>query len=80
MSQEQAKWVRGRAKDGTTRFFRIATAYVIHRGLRLSLAFVLPQDDTVTVLKALLRRIMALEVPVGYLLFDKGFAGIETME
>ena len=27
--------------------------YVIHRGLRLSLAFVLPQDDTVTVLKAL---------------------------
>ena len=26
-SQEQAKWVRGRAKDGTTRFFRIATAY-----------------------------------------------------
>ena len=52
-TQEQAKWVRGRAKDGTTRFFRIATAYVIHRGLRLSLAFVLPQDDTVTVLKAL---------------------------
>ncbi len=81
-SQEQAKWVRGRAKDGTTRFFRIATAYVIHRGLRLTLAlhFVMPEDDTVTVLKALLRRILALEVPVGCLLLDKGFAGIETIE
>ena len=81
-TQEQAKWVRGRAKAGTTRFFRIATAYVIHRGLRLTLAvhFVLPQEDTVTVLKALLRRISALKVPVGCLLLDKGFAGIETME
>ncbi len=79
--QEQAPWVRGRAKAGTTRFFRIATAYVIHRGLRLTLAlhFVLPEEDTVTVLKALLRRISALEVPVGCLLLDKGFAGIETM-
>ncbi len=81
-TQEQAKWVRGRAKAGTTRFFRMATAYVIHRGLRLTLAlhFVLPQDDTVTVLKALLGRIAALEVPVGCLLLDKGFAGIETMQ
>ncbi len=81
-AQETAKWVRGRAKAGTTRFFRIATAYVIHRGLRLTLAlhFVLPEEDTVTVLKALLRRIAALAVPVGCLLLDKGFAGIETME
>ena len=37
-AQETAKWVGGRAKDGTTRFFRIATAYVIHRGLRLTAA------------------------------------------
>ena len=50
-------------------------------GLRLTLAlhFVLPEDDTVRVLKALLRRIAALAVPVGCLLLDKGFAGIETM-
>ncbi len=27
VTQEQAKGVRGRAKDGATRFFRIATAY-----------------------------------------------------
>ncbi len=81
-TQDQAKWVRGRAKAGTTRFFRLATAYVIHRGLRLTLAlhFVLPEDDTVTVLKTLLRRITALGVPVGCLLLDKGFAGIETMQ
>ena len=80
--QEAAPWVRGRAKAGTTRFFRLATAYVIHRGLRLTLAlhFVLPEDDTVTVLKTLLRRISALTVPVGCLLLDKGFAGIKAME
>ncbi len=42
--------------------------------------FVLPEEDTVTVLKALLRCILALEVPVSCLLLDKGFAGIETMK
>lgn len=42
--QEEALWVRGKAKDGTTRFYRVATAYVVRNGLRLTLAmcFVLP--------------------------------------
>ena len=80
-TQEEAKWVRGRAKDGTTRFFRIATAYVIRKGMRLTLAlhFVLPEDDTVTVLKILLKRINILRIDINSLLLDKGFAGIETM-
>lgn len=79
--QEEALWVRARAKEGTTRFFRIATAYVIHRGLRLTLAvhFVQPQESTVEVLRRLLSYIAALEVPIGCLLLDKGFSGIETM-
>lgn len=80
-TQEEAKWVRGKAKDGTTRFFRIATAYIIHKGMRLTLAlhFVLPGENTVTVLKSLLKRINVLEIALDSLLLDKGFAGIKTM-
>lgn len=80
-AQEEAPWVRGRAKDGTTRFFRVATAYVIDKGMRLtlSLRFVLPEDSTVAVLKTLLDRLTAREVPIACLLLDKGFAGIQAM-
>ena len=80
--QQEALWVRARAKDGTTRFFRIATAYVIHRGLPLTLAvhFVMPEERTVEVLKALLERLAPMGVEVGCLLLDKGFAGIAVMQ
>ncbi len=79
--QEEALYVRGKAKDGTTRFFRIATAYVTRNGMRLTLAltFVRSEDETATVLKTLVDRIKALHVPISYLLLDKGFAGIATM-
>ncbi len=80
-AQEEALWVRAKAKAGTTRFLRLATAYVIHRGLRLTVAmrFVLPEDDTVDVLKTLLGHINALKMPISCLLLDKGFASIATM-
>src|ERR1043166_7954619 len=57
--QGQALWVRGKAKDGTTRFYRVATAYLVLNGLRVTLAlrFVLPDDDTVNVLDRLLQRV-----------------------
>lgn len=44
--------MRGKAKDGTTRFYRVATASLVLNGLRVPLAlrFVLPDDDTVSVL------------------------------
>src|SRR5215510_9238377 len=50
-TQAQELWVRGKAKDGTTRFYRVATAYLILDGLRVTLAlhFVLPADDTLKV-------------------------------
>ena len=45
--QAEALWVRGPAKDGTTRFYRLATAYVIvkHRRVTLAVHFVLPGQD-----------------------------------
>jgi putative transposase len=79
--QEEALWVRGRAKKGTTRFHRVATAYVILNGMRFTLAiyFFLPDDTKVTVLKTLLNRVRSLEIPIRRLLLDRGFAGIEVM-
>lgn len=77
-TQEAGLWVRGRAKDGTTRFYRIATAYILVHNLRftLGICFVLPDMDTVTVLQRLLQRVRALNLPLRRLLLDRGFASI----
>ncbi len=76
--QSSGLWVRGRAKDGTTHFYRIATAYVMQRGLRLTLAihFVLPEDDTLSVLQTLLKRLHLRAIRLHWLYLDKGFASI----
>lgn len=78
--QEQGLWVRGRAKQGTTRFYRIATAYVVLNGLRFTLAvhFVAPEDTTVSVVQHLLDYIVTLALPCQYWLLDRGFAGIDV--
>jgi len=80
-SQEEGLWVRGKAKDGTTRFHRVATAYVMLDGLRVTLAirFFLPEDNVMSVLRALLDRIRGLGVHVNRLFLDKGFASVEVM-
>jgi putative transposase len=79
--QDEGLWVRGKAKAGTTRFYRLASAYVILQGRRFTLAvrFVRPGDTTLKVLKCLLGRLRKLEIAVGLLLLDKGFCAIETM-
>ena len=80
-SQEEGLWVRGKAKSGTTRFYRVATAYVVLAGLRVTLAigFFLPGNDTITILRPLLHRVKTLNIKVNRLLLDKGFAGIAVM-
>ena len=79
-SQEKGLWIRSKAKDGTTHFYRVATAYVIHKGLRVTLAlrFYLPTDSIVGVLEMLVERVKALEIGINRLLLDKGFAGIDA--
>jgi putative transposase len=78
-SQEEGLWVSGKAKAGTTRFYRVATAYVIHNGLRVTLAlrFYLPTDSIVGVLEMLVERIKALGIGINRLFLDKGFDGID---
>src|SRR5215210_32018 len=80
-SQGDGLWVRGEAKDGTTRFYRVATAYLMLKGVRVTLAirFVLPEDDTVRVLDQLLGRLETLNLRAKRLFLDKGFAGTAVL-
>lgn len=82
LSQDEGLWVRGRAKDGTTRFYRIATAYVMVKHVRVTVAvrFVLPGEDIVTVLNDLLTRLKRLGIRVNRLFLDRGFDGVAVME
>lgn len=66
----------GKAKQGTTHFIRTASAYVIWREVRLTLAvrYVLPEEDTLDILKLLLSRLKELKFSFKVLYLDKGFA------
>jgi putative transposase len=80
--QEDGLWVRGKARDGTTRFYRIATAYVILKDLRVTLAlrFVLPEQAVVSLLDDLLISLKKQGFPIACLFLDKGFASIAVMD
>lgn len=75
-------WVcRGEAREGTTRFYRCATAYIMHKDVRFTLAvvFVHPDDDLVKIVKQLIRRVKALKIKVKRYYFDKGFCSIAVL-
>ena len=67
---------RGKAKQGTTHFIRFASAYVIWRQVRLTLAlrYVLPGEEKLGVLQALLSRLKNLHFTFRVLYLDKAFA------
>ena len=70
-----------RAKAGTSRFFRIASAYVIWREVRLTLAltYVLPEDTLPGVVEGLLQRLGHLGLYATVLYLDKGFCSGEII-
>jgi putative transposase len=75
-------WVcRGEARAGTTRFYRCATAYLLVRDMRLTLAivFVKPKMGTLAILKRLLNAVRAAQIPIKCLYADKGFCCIEVL-
>ncbi|MCP4378083.1 MAG: hypothetical protein GY794_18160 [bacterium] len=80
--QEQALWVRGKAKDGTTRFYRVATAYAIVRDQRVTLAirFVLPDDETVAVVADLWGGLRRRGLRFRCLYLDRGFASVAVFK
>ncbi len=72
---------RGKAKSGTTHFFTYATAYLILRGRRYTLAMVRvrAEDKMDTVLKKLLNRLKTLRIKTGLLLLDRGFYSVKVI-
>lgn len=80
-SQANGLWIRAQAKDGTTHFYRIATAYVMLHDLRVTLAihFVLPREETVEVVKTLLQQVKKRQIRINRLFLDKGFGSIVVM-
>jgi putative transposase len=80
--QDKGRWIRAQAKDGTTHFYRVATAYVMLNGLRVTVAihFVQPEDTTVEVVEILLKRVKKHHIRIHWLFLDKGFGGIAVLE
>jgi putative transposase len=72
----------GQAKKGTTHFVRIATAYVIWRQVRLTMAvhYVLPKEEALEILKILLQRLQKLGFSAKVLYLDKGFAATPILD
>jgi len=71
----------GKAHKGTTRFFRVATAYLIFKDMRLTLGllFVRPEDELAEIVAALGRRLRILGFKVKRLYLDKGFCSIPVL-
>jgi hypothetical protein len=72
---------RGKAKQGTTHFFTYATAYVVLRGRRYTLALcrvkaTMTMDQ---VIDKLLRRVQALGIKISLLLLDRGFYSVKVI-
>jgi len=73
--------VRTQAQKGTTHFYRIASAYIIWRQVRFTLAvtYVLPEHDTLSVVRTLLQRLNRLGFETTVLYLDKGFCSGEVI-
>ena len=81
-AETRAVTCSGQAKKGTTHFVRLATAYVIWRQVRLTLAvhYVLPEEEALEILKILLLRLQKLGFSAKVLYMDKGFAATPIVE
>jgi hypothetical protein len=75
-------WVcRGEAQAGTTRFYRCATAYLMQRDRRWTLAvtFVHPHDSRLAVIQRLITQVRALGWRRGCLYLDKAFCCVPIL-
>lgn len=74
-AHEPRELVRGQAKSGTTHFHAYATAYVVLRGQRFTVAltYVRQGEKAEKVLQRLLRRCAQVGVRPSLLLLDRGF-------
>jgi len=80
--QAEGLWVGGQAKQGTTKMYRVATAYIIKNGYRLTLGikFVLPDETVKEVVEYLLNQLQGLEIEIKCLYLDRGFEGVGLVQ
>jgi len=73
--------VRGQAKSGTSHFHAYATAYLVLRGQRftLALSYVRAGEKMDEVVRRLMRRCAALQVNIGLVLLDRGFWSVAVI-
>jgi putative transposase len=78
---DPAEVYRSRAKSGTSHFHAYATAYVIRRGRRFTVALTaVGRDEPVpAILKRLLREAARAGVRPRYLLLDRGFCSVDVI-
>jgi Transposase DDE domain len=82
-AEAEAEFVcRGEAQKGTTHFYRCATAYVLARGVRFTLAlrFVRKGERVAEVAKALYQRVAASGLRLRRCYFDRGFLSVELLQ
>lgn len=73
--------VQGQRKDGTRRFFVYATAVIVEKGRRYTLALTAPESNRpLEALRPLLDQIAASGIRVRMLLLDKGFYATEVFQ
>lgn len=72
---------RGKAKQGTTYFYRFATFYVIKNNKRVTLALTRMKkgESLVQVLQRLLGRVRDLDITVTRLYLDRGFCNVAVL-
>jgi DDE family transposase len=73
---------RGKPKSGTTKFHAYATACVVEKGHRFTLAYtwVKRGEKQTAVIARLLERVRALGLRIKYLLLDRAFFNVATMK
>jgi putative transposase len=72
---------RGESRRGTTRFHDYATAYVVRKGYRftLAMAWIRQNDSSTDVLRQLLKQIRQCGIKVRLVLLDRGFYSAEVV-
>ncbi len=78
---DQKEIFRGKPKSGTTHFHAYATAVVLHKGYRYTLALVRVEygDSMKAVLQRLLAIVRCRGVKIRFLLLDKGFFSVDVI-
>jgi DDE family transposase len=82
LDQADGLWVRGKARAGTTRFHRVASAYVLDRHGRVTLAVRVVQagERQAAIVGDLLDHIQTLGIAVKCLYLDRGFDSVGVQQ